>query len=210
MPPRTVNPSLAQVIARKVEKVRQNLAVATPGVITAVSVGSPTITVSVKPAVHRLVPSMNDEELDIVEEYAVIQNVPVCWPVGSNISIKGTLRVGDSVLLVAMDRAIGNWRRSGEASEPEDARVHEWGSCVAIPGLVPDTSPFTEPTDAAALASKMDAFLRSVSGLVDATSAPTAITAIQAVIVAARLLVGGSSGVPGTGTTASNVLKVSD
>jgi len=57
------------------------------------------------------------------------------------------------VLLVCIDRDMSGWRASGAQSDPLDARLHDWSSAVAIPGLVPSTTSFSPaPTDAAALA----------------------------------------------------------
>lgn len=180
---------------------------ALPGVVVSYSSGSQTATV--RPGVHRLVPSTNEEDQDVVEPLPVIHNVPVCWPRGRGFACIGTLQPGDPVLLVCMDRDISGWRDSGDASEPEDARVHHWSSAVAIPGLVPNTSPFTPPADGAALAARLDTFFRAVAMLPDATNPIKTMAAIQAVILAARTVTGSTgAGNPGVLSLASTVLRL--
>lgn len=197
--PTTVKPTLAQVIGRHSEKTIQNFCVATPGVIVSYNAGSRTCTV--KPGVHRLVPVEGEDELDRVEEYAAIQNVPVCWLVGRGIQVNATLAAGDPVLLIATDRDISAWRRTGQASEPDDARVHTWASCVAIPGLVPNTNPIPAPTDAAALAGAVASEFNTIAAALDtiAAAVPTSnpytavgnpVAAIKARIASAILKLG--------------------
>jgi hypothetical protein len=115
------------------------------------------------------------------------------------------------VLLVACDRDISPWRRTGEPSEPEDARLHDWNNAVAIPGLVPDSSPFDAPGDAAALASKLDQIFRAISGLTTATNPATVITLANGILTAVRAVYPGADGAPNLITTVgSEVLKLEE
>ncbi len=157
------------------------LAVALPGIV--LSYDAVTETCSVQPAVHRLRPSKEDEDVDIVRECSPLQDVPVAWPRGFGFSLAGALRPGDPVLLLATDRDMGNWRGTGAAAEPFDARLHDWGSCVAIPGLVPRTNPFPPPSDAAALASRVDTLISILKSWIPVTSDGGA--ALQAAVAAA-------------------------
>lgn len=183
---------------------------ALPGTVVSYSAGSKTC--SVQPAVHRLVPFDDDPDTDDFEVLPVLQNVPVCWPKGRNFSIEGTLSAGDPVLLVCMDRDISKWRSSGVPSEPADARQHSWASAVAIPGLVPDVASFTPaPTDAPALASKMDLIFQAISALPNPTDLGTLLTAVAGILNAVRA-VGAYPTVPpapSLASSASTVIKVS-
>lgn len=201
-----LEPDLTDAIEGNLRGAANNLGVAAPGTVRSYNAARNTCTVAI--GTHKLVESEDDEDIDEVEEYSPLQEVPVCWLVGRGIKVKGTLNPGDTVLLVCLDRDSSPWRRSGEPSEPSDPRIHDWAHAVAIPGLVPDVSPFPEPSDAATLASKLDLFLRTLSGMVNAADPASAVTAINAVLAAARVVVGGSPGVPGTGTTGSVILKL--
>lgn len=199
-------PTLGNVLNDAIARAKRTVGTALPGVVTAYDSSSGTCTV--KPGVHRLVPSLVAMEDDEVEELPELQDVPVCWLVGRGIKVEASLSPGDTVLLICMERDISAWRSSGEPAEPGDARTHSWGSAVAIPGLVPRASPFPTPSDAAALASKLDSFLQAVSGLTLPTNLGSAITALTGLITAARAVVGGEDGVPGLLSTASEVLKL--
>lgn len=155
-------PSDAEVLQMAIDKRLRGRGGALPG--TVVSFDALKNTCSVDIGVHRLVPSIDDEDVDEVEELPTLQNVPVCWPVGRGIKVKATLESGDPVLLVCMDRDIAAWRRTGKPSEPDDARSGSWQSAVAVPGLVPNVNPFTDPNDAAALASKLDILVGIIKG----------------------------------------------
>lgn len=150
---KVVSPSLPSLLDVYLTGLKRNLCVAQPG--TVLSYNAAARTCSVQPGAHKLVAGDFDEDVDLVEEYPVLQEVPVCWLVGRGIQVKASLLPGDSVLLICLDRDASPWRRTGAPSAPEDGRLHDWSSAVAIPGLVPDVSPFPEPSDAAALASRV-------------------------------------------------------
>ncbi len=139
-----------------------------PGVV--VSYDATSKTCSVQPAVHLLVPTEADPDEDYVEELPVLLDVPVAWPRAQGYSLVGSLSPGDSVLLVACDRDISGWRRSGKASEPDTAQVHSWSSAIAIPGLQPDSGGFATPSDKAALASDLDKLIGILKGWSPVTS----------------------------------------
>ncbi len=150
----TNTPTLASVINMAIDSRMRNTGVSLPGTVVSYDEGSGLC--AVKPGVHRLVPSREEDGEDEIEELPTLQGVPVCWLVGRGIQVKATLQAGDSVLLICLDRDADGWFDTGAPSEPGDARNHSWNNAVAIPGLVPASSPFPEPTDSAALASKLD------------------------------------------------------
>lgn len=217
----TNSPTWASNIQLGVQVGLRNTAVALPGIVLSYDEASQTATV--QPAVNRLVPSELDPDEDESETIPAVQHVPVLWLVGRGIKVKATLEPGDSVLLIATDRDFSAWSRTGAVSDPDDVRVHHWQNAVAVPGLVPDTSSFPEPVDAAVLASKLDPLLRALSPLVPVDTSPppvslsdvieillSLVAAFNILIQQARAAVGGHDGVPGSGTTGSSVLKLEE
>lgn len=158
-------PTGAQVISMAIDRKLRAVGKALPG--TVVSYDAVTETCVVRPGVNRLVPSVQDDVPDDFEELPALQDVPVMWPRARGFSLVGSLGSGDTVFLVCCDRDISGWRATGQPSDPEDVRQHSWGSVVAIPGLVPDTNPFTTPGDAAALASRVEAELNSLRSAIE-------------------------------------------
>jgi hypothetical protein len=73
-----------------------------------------------------------------VEDLPVLPHVPVCFPRGGGFFLSFPLQKGDFVLVVFSERAIGNWRQKGEASNPGDLRMHSLAGAVAIPGVYPN------------------------------------------------------------------------
>ncbi len=69
----------------------------------------------------------------------VLPHVPVCFPRGGGFFLSFPLQKGDFVLVVFSERAIGNWRQKGEASNPGDLRMHSLAGAVAIPGVFPNS-----------------------------------------------------------------------
>jgi hypothetical protein len=152
--------NLGQILEAMANQTARNTAGIIPGRI--VTYSSVSRTASVKPAVNRLVPNFEQFEEEVSEELPVLQDVPVVWWQARGVKIEGSLMPGDPVLLLAMDRDISAWRRSGNVVDPDDSRQKSWAHCVALVGLVPDVNPLPTPTDAAALASKVDPVLSAL------------------------------------------------
>lgn len=127
-----------------------------PGIVKGFSAGPP-MTVDVQPALRWVVPE--DGEF-VEEELALVREVPLVLPQMRGLKIQSvTLQEGDEVLLIVQDFDISDWRRTGGLSTPLDARNHDYGSIVAIPGLASDAHSLPAPADSAALTSKVDARL---------------------------------------------------
>lgn len=202
----TDSPTLVDAITEMMAITQANTNVALPGNV--VSYNSSTRTATIKPGVHRVLTAYEDEAEDLFEELPAIHNVPVCWPMGRGFKINGSLNAGDPVLLVFMDRDISGWRSANSAVPPSDQRTHHISQAVAIPGLWPNNPP--EPTDAAALASKLDAFFQAVAAITPAplVTPGQVLAAVNTIIAAAATVTGGAPGLPGTDTTGSSILKL--
>jgi hypothetical protein len=201
--PQNDTPTLADVILTGIRTGLRNTAVSLPGTVQSYDAASQTC--SVKPGVNRMIPSFDDPDQDVSEELPTLQDVPVCWLVGRGIQVKAELQPGDTVLLIAMDRDISGWLRTGVHQDPDDTRIHSWSSAVAIPGLVPSSSPFPEPTDAAALASKLDALIATLK-----TTAPGAGSNVAALLNVKFPNVTGPTTPDPVTTTGSSVLKLDE
>lgn len=209
--PRPIKPTLPFILDRRTGKLLRNFGVATPGIVKSFNAAERTCTV--QPAVHRLVPAEDDELPDNVEEFKPLFNVPVLFLQFRGMRVvppTGALQPGDPVLLICFDRDASRWRDTGRAAEPADARLHDWQSCVAIPGLVPDTNPFPPPSDAAALGSKLDKLIGILKGWTPVTSDGGA--ALKAAVLAAfPAYPANAAPTPEVGNTSkSNILKLSE
>jgi hypothetical protein len=139
---------LVDVITKAIRGHMSDVHVALPGRVLSYDNAANTadVEVQVKKAVWT-----DDQEREY-EDAVVLPAVPVQWPRAGGFMLTMPLTKDDMVLLVFNDTAIGEWRTSGEVSEPWDARRHSIGYPVAIPGFFPDTSP---PADASARAAGM-------------------------------------------------------
>jgi hypothetical protein len=88
------------------------------------------------------------------EERPQLASVPVVWPRGGGYVMTLPLAAGDFVWLMFAEQGLGEWRASGEVSEPVDARRHSIGHPVALPGAFPDVSPLS-PLDVANRSTKL-------------------------------------------------------
>lgn len=80
-------------------------------------------------------------ERDFDEKPSTIGNVPVIWPRGGGYVMTLPLAAGDFVWLMFSEQALGEWRTTGQTSEPADARRHSIGYPFALPGAFPDVRP---------------------------------------------------------------------
>lgn len=195
--------TLGQVINDAIESSERRMAVSLPG--TVVSYSSATQTATVRVGVNRLVPSEADPDVLVSEPLPAVQSVPVAWPRGANFAFEGSLNPGDPVLLIAQDRDIDGWLASGQPADPQDSRMHAWGSAVAIPGLTAAGSFPVPPTDAAALANTLDAILLALKSW---AATPPGATAEADIVTLRTALVGPGAPLATFLTCASDVLKL--
>ncbi len=82
------------------------------------------------------------------EDLPVLPNVPVAFPRGGGgFFMSFPLSKGDFVMLVFHERAIGAWRKKGEATAPGDLRMHSLAGAVAYPGLYPNDDALDDASD---------------------------------------------------------------
>lgn len=123
--------SLEELLERFRNAVQEDLHTALPGRVE--SYDRATQTANVRPMVRRALP--NVEGGTTAEEMPVLRAVPVVWPRVGNWFLHMPLAVGDSVLLVVLERDLARWRQTGELGDPIDHRAHHLSHAVAIPGL---------------------------------------------------------------------------
>ena len=74
----------------------------------------------------------------VVQEDAIVSDVPVIFPSAGGGIISFPVQVGDTVLLCFSMRSIAEWMEGdGSMSTPEEGRFHELSDAMAIPGLYP-------------------------------------------------------------------------
>lgn len=71
----------------------------------------------------------------------ILPDVPVMWPRGAGVTIRGELMTGDAVLLLVCDRSIDDWIALGGVVPGKLTRTHSLADAVALPMLSPATSP---------------------------------------------------------------------
>lgn len=106
-----------------------------------------TQTADLEPQIRRTLPT-EDGDTD-TEDLPVIPNVPIQFPRGGGdtYAITWKLQADDFVWVHVCTVAIGNWRRTGEVSDPGDVRTHSLGSCFAVPGAAPNSKTLDQAND---------------------------------------------------------------
>lgn len=129
------SPSLADVIIRGMEDRLRSLHTSEPGEI--VSYDATRQTARVRPVVLRGI--LDDEGFIVTEEAPDIFDVPVVFPRCGLGYMTFPMRVGDTGLIIYPMRDIGQWRATGQLSDPGDHRVCSMSGAVFLPGIAPDS-----------------------------------------------------------------------
>lgn len=138
-------PTQAEIIRSAIESRLADLWTAIPCRVE--SYDPTTNTVEAFPMVRRAI--QDTEGVTQHEELPVLPNVPVLYPSSAGFSGTWPLFKGDFVLVVFCAAAIGNWRETGDISDPGDLRRHDLSYGFAIPGAVPKS--VVHPTSSTAV-----------------------------------------------------------
>lgn len=136
------NITLAQVIRAAQNALKAGLHTSLPGVVK--SYDAQKKTADIQPVIKVPVYDPETGEPGEAETLPVIPNVPVSMPRGGGFHLSFPLEAGDHVTLVFSESATGQWRTSGEVSEPGDVRRHSLGYPTAFPGAHPDADVLTD------------------------------------------------------------------
>lgn len=101
-----------------------------------------TQTVNVQPLIKEPV-ELEDGTFDI-ERRPVLQNVPLIFPGAGGMRITFPVRKGDTVLVVFAERSLDKWQHQGGEVDPGDRRMFHLSDAVAIPGLHPNSAPWSD------------------------------------------------------------------
>jgi hypothetical protein len=106
-----------------------------------------TQTADLEPQVRR--PVTDEDGAIDGEDLPVIPNVPIVFPRGGGdtYAITWKIQPNDFVWVHVCTHAIGNWRRTGEVSDPGDVRTHSLGNCFAVPGAAPNSKTLAQAND---------------------------------------------------------------
>ena len=189
---------IEDAVEQTVESRIRRMHVAGPGRVK--KYDAQTRTVDIEPMIVPPLPEGTDEDDgDEDAPLPVLMNVPVMFPRAGGVEITLPVQAGDTMLIVWTDWDLGRWRASGDKRRPISTAKHGVSGAVAIPGLYPSnaspagfsvalTASAMEVggnTDAAALASKVDALF---DAFVNAVPSPTdGGEAIQAAVQAVWL-----------------------
>lgn len=181
-------PEPADVLARVLESRLVDLHTAMPGTVERFNAA--TQCADVRPALTRRMPGSDPEDADAHEALPVLPCVPVLYPGSAALGIRWNLSPGDRGMLIFCERDIGAWQEAGADGDPQSPGMHLLAAGVFIPGdfskagkwsglpssgiaiggpsagprfvAYEDRAEAYGNTDAAALASKVDAELTKV------------------------------------------------
>lgn len=100
-------------------------------------------TADVQPMLKRPVFDTDDNRLQ-GESLPVLPNVPVIFPRGGGFIIHVPLAPGDFVWVMFSEGGTGEFRQTGQESEPFDVSRHTITYPYCVPGAVPDTKASTD------------------------------------------------------------------
>lgn len=112
-----------------------NLHTALPGIVKAYDPTTNKATIQ---------PALNKAFLSGEMPMPILENVPIMFPGGTDFNITYPINVNDYVLLIFVERSIDLWLSVGGQVTPRDPRKFDISDAIAIPGLQPFNSDFSE------------------------------------------------------------------
>jgi len=76
-----------------------------------------------------------------VDQYPVINNVPIIFPRSGGASFTMPVKANDPVLLAFTERSMDTWKKTGGVQVQDDPRMHSLSDAVGFVGLSPETAP---------------------------------------------------------------------
>ncbi len=134
----TANPDLADLLLEMRRSTIAQIAGNLPAKV--VSYDSSTQTVTVEVLSFKRVQNPDTGEI-ATEDYPKINNVPVMWMNGGNMSFTTPLSQGDTGFISASERSIDGWKATGNASEETFARRFDITDSVFYPMGKPPAQP---------------------------------------------------------------------
>ena len=121
-----------KLIDNSIKSFESDLWTSIPAEVTSISDNGDQTQISAKPVLNRLLRGLESRALPEIKE------VPVMWPGSKQSLVRGSIAVGDWVLLVFSSRPLQNWLNSdGLTVDPESFQKHNYNSAVALPGIFP-------------------------------------------------------------------------
>lgn len=146
----TISATLTRLVRDAIRAALLDVHTAFPARVEGVSRDAIGWRVDVKPQYYRFLAKRGGGEAR--EELPVIPDVPVLWPAAGGWGIAMPIEVGDHVLVVASEHAIGQWRARGTLCDPQLRERHGLSGCIAIPGAGTAVRAFADGVSAAAQA----------------------------------------------------------
>lgn len=146
----TISATLTRLVRDAIRAALLDVHTAFPARVEGVSRDAIGWRVDVKPQYYRFLAKRGGGE--VREELPVIPDVPVLWPAAGGWGIAMPIEVGDHVLVVASEHAIGQWRARGTLCDPQLRERHGLSGCIAIPGAGTAVRAFADGVSAAAQA----------------------------------------------------------
>lgn len=121
-------PDIYDIIEMAIRSNQLELNTCMPGIVKAYDAA--TQTASVQPSFKRM-------RLDTKEftSRAVIDDVPIVFPISNGKGVVFPIAVGDPVMIVFSQRSLDTWLDNGGEIDLQDTRLHNVNDAIAIPGL---------------------------------------------------------------------------
>lgn len=123
----------SEALRKVLESERLDLHTGTVGKVRAFSAARQTCEVELQ--IQRVLPAADEDDDDTTEDYPILPEVPIVYPSGGGFAISWPLSVGDFVWIAFAESDLGQWRATGEKSNPSVQTRHGLSGAVAYPGI---------------------------------------------------------------------------
>jgi hypothetical protein len=120
---------------------------AIPGKVLSFDAAKRTAKVEIQIQAVDVNPDTNEQT---IADPVILQGIPVVQSFQNGGYLSFPLTVGDTGIVLTMDRDISNWKELGRPTRPRTFFLHNQASSVFIPGLLPNTKAQENPIEQAA------------------------------------------------------------
>ncbi len=92
-------------------------------------------TADIELCASRVIPAADDTIEDTTEAYPILPSVPIRYPAGGGFRMSWPLSAGDWVWVDFSECDLGQWRATGQISDPGLSTRHGLSGAVATPGI---------------------------------------------------------------------------
>lgn len=141
-----ISPTMIDVLRRWFDLRLRDLHVAIPAVVESYDAVAQTVDATPQVMMYEA----TEDGTEKAQPVPRCVKCPVLFPGAGGFRLTFPIQQGDTVLLLFSESSIDLWLKNGGLIDPTDKRRHHWSDGIALPGLHPNTAPWSKASTSGA------------------------------------------------------------